>query len=58
MKIRFVCFLKMMSVGHALDHVLDHILDHMIKGFKTMPLQLPSFLAIAPINKCLKSYLQ
>ena len=26
MKIRFICFLKIMSVGHVLDQVLDHLI--------------------------------
>ena len=34
MKIRFVCFLKMILVGH----ILDHVLDHMIIGLVTMAL--------------------
>ena len=43
-KIRFVCFLKMMWVGHVLDHMPDHVLDHMIIGFVTMALHLSTFL--------------
>ena len=38
MKISFICFLKMISVGHVLDHMLDHVLDHMIIGFVTTAL--------------------
>ena len=54
MKIKFVFFLKMMSVGHVLDHVLDHI----ILGLVTMTLQLPFSLVLAPTNKeLLVSYL-
>ena len=34
MKIRFVYFLKMMSVGH----VLDYVLDYMILGLMTTAL--------------------
>ena len=26
MKIRFICFLKIILVGHVLDHMLDHII--------------------------------
>ena len=40
MKIRFVCFLKMMLVGHVLDHLLDHMLDHMIIDLVTKALQI------------------
>ena len=29
-KIRFVCFLKMMWMGHVLNHMPDHVLDHII----------------------------
>ena len=46
MKIRFIYFLKMMSMSH----VLDHVLDHMILGLVTMALQLFSSLALGPTN--------
>ena len=38
-------------LDHMLDHVLDHMLDYIIIGFVTTALQLPSSLALAPINK-------
>ena len=37
-KIKFVCFTKMIWVGHVLDHVPDHVLDHIIIGFVTTAL--------------------
>ena len=37
-KLKFVCFLKMMLVVRMLDQMLDHILDLMIIGFVTMAL--------------------
>ena len=45
-RIRFVCFLKMMSVGHILDYMLNNI----ILSLMTTALQLPSSLAWAPTN--------
>ena len=42
MKISFVCFLKIMSMGH----VLDPVLDHMILGFVTMALHKATILVI------------
>ena len=46
MRIRFVRFLKMMSVGYMLDYVLNHI----ILGSVTKALQLPSSLVLALTN--------
>ena len=30
MKIRFVCFLKMMLVYHVLDHMLDYMIINLV----------------------------
>ena len=38
MKVSFVCFLKMILIGHVLDYVLDHVLDHMIIDLVTTAL--------------------